>query len=94
MTAYLCNGKSCRKKKADNRALRSQLEQLTDVQEVGCQKCCSGPVVGIELDGRLEWFSKLRSGTNRRELMRALEKGRLHKPLKKFREKKRSGKIR
>ena len=94
MTAYLCTGKSCRKKKADYCALRDQLEQCTEVREVGCQKCCSGPVVGIEVRGRIEWFSKLRTGSRRRDLLDAVRDGTMAKSLKKRREKKRSGKVR
>ena len=94
MTAYLCTGKACRKKKADNRALRDELEQYTEVLEVGCQKCCSGPVVGIEVRGRIEWFSKLRTGSRRRDLLDAVRDGTMAKSLKKRREKKRSGKVR
>jgi hypothetical protein len=26
---------------------------------VGCQKICAGPVVGTELSGRMEWFSRV-----------------------------------
>lgn len=93
MTAYLCTGKSCRKKKADYCALRDELEQCTEVREVGCQKCCSGPVVGIEIKGRIEWFSKLR-GPRQGDLLVAIREGTMAKSLAKRREKKRSGKVR
>jgi hypothetical protein len=26
---------------------------------VGCQKICSGPVAGVKLSGRMEWFSRV-----------------------------------
>src|SRR4051812_11716718 len=29
------------------------------VKAVGCQKLCDAPVVGVEVDGRLEWFEKV-----------------------------------
>jgi hypothetical protein len=94
VTVYLCTGKACRKKKSDHRELRKQLESCTDVEEVGCQKCCSGPVVGIEVKGKLEWFTRLRSGGLRRDAVRSLREGSPSKTLWKRREKKRSGKLR
>jgi len=30
-----------------------------NVTLVGCQKICPGPVAGIELSGRMEWFSRI-----------------------------------
>jgi hypothetical protein len=29
------------------------------VKAVGCQKLCAGPVVGVEVAGRMEWFEKV-----------------------------------
>ena len=29
------------------------------VQGVGCQKVCKGPVAGVVIDGRMEWFCRL-----------------------------------
>jgi hypothetical protein len=29
---------------------------------VGCQKICSGPVAGLSVDGRMEWFDRLDTG--------------------------------
>jgi hypothetical protein len=26
---------------------------------VGCQKICSGPVAGLQVSGRMEWFSRI-----------------------------------
>ncbi len=94
MTVYLCKGKACRKKKEAYRNLRAQLESVAEVQEVGCQKCCSGPVVGIEFKGQVEWFSKLRGSGRQREVVRALREGQPSKLLNKRRENKRSGKLR
>jgi hypothetical protein len=30
-----------------------------NVALVACQKICAGPVAGIELSGRMEWFSRI-----------------------------------
>jgi hypothetical protein len=31
------------------------------IQMVRCQKICHGPVVGTEVDGRMEWFERVSS---------------------------------
>ncbi|HEX3795883.1 MAG TPA: hypothetical protein VHV57_15425 [Acidimicrobiales bacterium] len=31
----------------------------TKVSLVGCQKICAGPVAGVVVDGRMEWFSRI-----------------------------------
>jgi len=75
--------------------LRSFLEDTgLRVQSVGCQKVCKGPVVGLEVDGRMEWFQRV----NRPKAMVALARlaqrggtGKVAKPLAKRWVPKRSG---
>ena len=50
----------CRKCK-DHECLEDFLRERTGarVHEVRCQKICNGPVAGIEIDGRMEWFERV-----------------------------------
>jgi len=77
----------CRKCKGHG-CLRSFLEDVAglSVQTVGCQKVCTGAVVGLEVGGRMEWFERV----NRPKPMVALArlaqrggKGKVAKPLAK-----------
>ncbi|MCB9519836.1 MAG: hypothetical protein H6699_03045 [Myxococcales bacterium] len=92
-TAYLCFGKDCRKHLSDTEKLQSLLEgHGLKCTRVSCQKLCSGPVVGLTVDGTLEWFAKVRKEKGRQALLRFLTRG--DGPLRKRRKKKRSGKLR
>lgn len=62
--------------------------------EVGCQKICDGPVVGLSVDGRLQWFACVDSDKSRQALVTLIADGKLEKPLKKRRVSKRAGKLR
>ena len=57
-----------------------------------CQKICKAPVVGLSLDGSVEWFAKVRGKSGRKALRRFLRTG--AGPMRKLRSKKRSGKLR
>ena len=92
-TAYLCTGKDCRKRAGDTEALRELLEEAgLQCETVRCQKLCKGAVVGLTVDGTLQWFGKLRGKEGRKALRRFLRKG--DGPLWKLRDKKRAGKLR
>jgi len=60
---------------------------------VGCQKICSGPVAGLEVRGRMEWFDRLDTVKRLVGLRVLAEKGRARpmKALEKRRVRKRSG---
>ena len=91
--AYLCAGKDCRKHAGDSARLQALLEDAGHTCEaVRCQKICTGPVVGLTVDGSIEWFAKVRGKKGRKALRRFLESG--DGPLRKLRKKKRSGKLR
>jgi hypothetical protein len=60
------------------------------VSKVGCQKICAGPVAGLVVDGRMEWFSRVNSAKRiaglrmlarhrHRRIPTALEKQRVRK---------------
>jgi hypothetical protein len=62
------------------------------VKTVRCQKVCKGPVAGVKLDGRWEWFGSLKR-TNQLEAVAGLTEGAasVPKPLQKCRSRDRSG---
>jgi len=85
----------CRKCKG-HAGLESFLEDVPGlrVHAVGCQKVCKGAVVGLEVNGRMEWFQRV----NRPKAMVALARlaqrggrGKVAKPLAKRWVSKRSG---
>jgi hypothetical protein len=64
------------------------------VRHVRCQKICHGPVAGLEVDGRMEWFERvddIQSIAGLLRLVRRPDRGKIPKPLRKHRVKKRSG---
>ena len=73
MQVFVCVGSDCRKAEAHG-ALRRELDEL-DVRTVDCQKICSGPVAGLQVDGRLEWFERVRGPKSRRALLRLARAG-------------------
>jgi hypothetical protein len=91
--AYLCEGKDCRKRAKDTEALREIFEEAgLRCERVRCQKICNAPVVGLKIDGTMQWFAKVRGKSGRKALRRFLRTG--DGPLRKLRSKKRSGKLR
>ncbi len=52
------------------RELAERLERRDDldVRAVGCQKICSGPVVGVRRDGTISWFRRVDSKQLRKAL--------------------------
>jgi hypothetical protein len=68
-----------------------------DVELVRCQKICHGPVAGLAVDGRMEWFEKVDGVKQIAALVRMTRRGspdRIPKPLRRRRVKKRAGKLR
>jgi hypothetical protein len=90
----VCVGKSCRKRKAALRRLRSALPDTVELKEVQCQDICAGPVVGLKIDDRWEWFKKLRKDRQLVALRAALRDGEIGVSLKSRRVRSRSGKRR
>jgi hypothetical protein len=85
----------CRKCK-NHDCLTDILRTHADVslQLVKCQKICHGPVVGLPIDGRMEWFERVDGVKEIAALVRMTHRGKtdaIPKPLKKRRVKKRSG---
>ena len=96
MRVLVCVGSDCRK--ADgHKALRARLGDVdgVDVRTVACQGICKGPVAGVEVDGRLEWFKRIRGAKARRALLRLVQtRGPLPGRLRKRRVAKRAGRLR
>ena len=91
---YLCRGGDCRDRKKARRKLVDQLDGHARLTEVKCQKICRGPVVGLEVDGALEWFAEVDTGKARAAVVHLLDRGELKKPLRKRHVGKKSGKQR
>ena len=78
----------------DDRFDRSIERLSVDVEHVGCQKVCHGPVVGVAIDGDWQWFERMDSPKALRALQQWIEDDTLGKPLRKRRNRKRAGKLR
>jgi hypothetical protein len=71
---YLCVGKDCRRDVGYSE-LGTALGSIGKVKRVKCQDLCEGPVAGVEVDGRMEWFEGVRKARHR-EAVVALATGR------------------
>jgi hypothetical protein len=91
----VCGGSHCRKMRARDDRFDRWISRLSvESEAVGCQKVCRGPVVGIDLDGRLEWFERMDSPKALRALEQLIVDDTLGKPLRKRRSRKRAGRLR
>lgn len=91
---WLCAGSDCQKKRKANARLLEALAGRARVVPARCQKVCEGPVIGLQVDGELQWFGKVKGKAVRQALQAFLDQGELRKPLKGRVIKKRSGKLR
>lgn len=92
---YVCTERGCGKRSA-HRALAAELEGVVEVVGVACQSVCDGPVAGVVVAGRLEWFEEVRSPKARAGVVRLARDGSSTVPgaLAKRRRPKRAGKLR
>ena len=92
---YVCTEKGCGKR-SDHRELSAELVGAAEVVGVSCQSVCDGPVAGVVVEGRLQWFEKVRTRKSRAGVRRMAEDGRGALPgaLAKRRRSKRAGKLR
>ena len=91
----MCCGSDCRSSGEAHAKLVVAAAEAGTVRLVRCQKICSGPVAGLVVKGRLEWFERLRGPKSRRALVHlAATGGPLPKRLRKRRVRKRSGRLR
>lgn len=89
----VCRGGACTKRKKRHQALLDRLRPH-DVRLVKCQDICKGPVVGVEIEGRWEWFRRMDTTKALDALDKLLSQGRVSKRLADHRVKKRRGKLR
>ena len=94
-TLLVCAGSHCRKALRKGDRLQESVSRLpVKVTRVGCQKVCRGPVVGLVVDGRYQWFERMDSRKAIAALEDLLQGDTLGKPLEKRRSRKRAGKRR
>ena len=93
-TVLLCRGSRCDRSKSKRKRLERKLSELGGVETVGCQKICLGPVVGLWVDGTVEWFGPIATKKERDAVKTLLRKGKVPKSLKKRWAPKRSGQVR
>ena len=91
---YACIGKDCRRDKGHDKLITA-LDRAGHLQRVACQDICKGPVAGVEVDGTVEWFHKLRKGRHRDAvvLLASGRKRKIPSELKDRRVRKRRGKV-
>lgn len=88
----VCVGSDCRTAKGFTK-VRDLAATTEAASTVPCQDICSGPVVGLERDGEIRWYSKIR-GDRRRLLARVLAGEAGRKVLRDREVRKRRGKLR
>ncbi len=85
----------CRKCKRSEEVLEFLLQRTkSNVRTVRCQKVCEGPVAGLRVRGRMEWFERMDGGKALKALAELLSQkppAKLPKPLRKRRSRERSG---
>lgn len=89
----VCRGGACTKRKKRYGALLERLG-LRPYRLVKCQDICKGPVVGVQVDGRWEWFRRMDTPKALDALEKLLDQGKVTERLADRRVKKRRGKLR
>ena len=93
-TVFVCRGSSCRHHHAHDE-LRERLGVVADVSDVRCQRICDGPVVGVAINGSLEWFERVASEKSQHQMVDLVSGGgRIRRTLEKRRVGKRAGRLR
>lgn len=92
-SVYVCRGSSCRKRKELPKILKLLSDEDVSFRSVRCQKICKGPVVGLDIDGEVHWFKRLRDKKTRRGLVVWFRESRLKKAVRDHRVEKRKGKL-
>lgn len=88
----LCTGGDCRRSRGHER-LRELAESTPGASTVPCQGVCAAPMAGLERDGVVRWYGKVR-GERRRTLARVLATGRGRRRLRDAEVRRRRGVVR
>lgn len=72
---YVCTERGCAERAEDVTRVVEALGTVADVECVGCQDICDGPVVGAPVGDGLEWFARVDGGPQRDALVAAVEDG-------------------
>ena len=67
-TVFVCRGSHCRHRSAYPEVC-ARLSVVADVSDVRCQRICDGPVVGVAINGSLEWFERVGSEKAQRQIV-------------------------
>jgi hypothetical protein len=87
----VCRGDDCRAARGYDELLL--VAAASDgASTVSCQGVCKGPVAGVERDGELRWYAKVR-GDRRRSLARLLRTGTGRRALRPAEVRKRRGRL-
>jgi len=89
----ICSGKDCRADKGF-RELVELGSEIPGTREVHCQKVCHGPIVGVQRDGRVRWYARIRSKAVRQLVVDALQNGKVADDLKEHEDRKHRGDLR
>lgn len=93
-TVFVCRGSKCRHRAAYPE-LCGRLSVVADLADVRCQRICNGPVVGVAINGSLEWFERVSSEKAQRQMVDLVAQGgRIRRTLERRRVAKRSGRLR
>jgi hypothetical protein len=65
----------CRKCKGRADLVEVLCERDVDVRLVRCQDVCKGAVAGVEVDGRMVWFKRVRGRRTRKALAKLARRG-------------------
>lgn len=89
----VCTGKDCRGSKGFNEMVEMAGDSPRS-HEAPCQGLCNGPVVGMQVDGELRWFSRLRSAKKRALVTKMLASAHVPGKLREREARKRRGIVR
>jgi hypothetical protein len=88
----ICTGRHCRTFDRKRARLESALAgRAVEIEYVGCQKVCRGPVVGVLLQDEWQWFARMGSEKTVAALTELVDNGRLRDTLRKRRDRRRAG---
>ena len=90
----MCGAGDCRDERKDHKKLTEALSGVARVVHARCQKICDGPIAGVEVDGRLEWFARIDDKSLRSDFIDVVKGREVSKRLQKRRSPDRSGKLR